>query len=261
MQRKSRFLTVLFSFAPGLGHLYLGFTERAVVFFGLVFAMLSGTLFLNSFTRGRGTDFIILLIVALPLVWLISLVDAMTMYNRYFRADVRPAEGADESFSGEGKAGDNRKLIAVALSVVPGAGHMYLGMLQKGVQLMGGFFFTLFLMGWLNVSLFAFVLPVVWFYSLFDAMHRVDAGAGTAEAEDPFTRLVNNYPKPLGWGLVGLGCLAIFDRIISPFLTRAIRNYLQTGIVAALLILIGIKLITGTRRRPEEEVRTCSEDE
>jgi hypothetical protein len=126
---------------------------------------------------------------------------------------------------------------------------------------MAGFFFALFLMGWLNVSLFIFILPVIWFYSLFDAMHRVDAGDGAAETEDPFSVLVNTYPKLLGWGLIGLGCLAVFDRIISPFLSWAVRNYLQTGIVAALLIASGAKLIIGSRSRPDEEVKVCREDE
>lgn len=259
MQRKSRFLTVLFSFLPGLGQLYLGCTERAVAFFGLFFAAIAGTLILNSLTHGM--DFTVLLVVVLPLIWLIALVDAMSVFNRYLGAETLAAGRAADDAPGGEKYGDNRKLTAVALSVVPGAGHMYLGMLNKGAQLMGGFFFTLFLMGWLNVSLFIFVLPVIWFYSLFDAMHRADAVGGMAEIEDPFSVLVNTYPKLLGWGLIGLGCLAVFDRIISPFLSWAIRNYLQTGIVAALLIASGAKLIIGSRSRPDEEVKVCREDE
>ncbi|MGI5839635.1 MAG: hypothetical protein ACOX8W_08215 [bacterium] len=258
MQRKSRFFTVLFSFVPGLGHLYLGFAERAVVFFGLFFAAIASALLLNSLTRGM--DFTDLLVIGLPLLWLISLVDAISILNRHFRAELRLTEGAEAALSA-GNGNDNRKLIAVSLSIVPGAGHMYLGLMQKGVQLMAGFFFALFLMGWLNVSLFIFILPVIWFYSLFDAMHRVDAGDGAAETEDPFSVLVNTYPKLLGWGLIGLGCLAVFDRIISPFLSWAIRNYLQTGIVATLLIASGAKLIIGSRSRPDEEVKVCREDE
>jgi len=256
MQRKSRFLTVLFSFLPGLGQLYLGCTERAIAFFGLFFAAIAGTLLLDSLTHGM--DFTVLLVVILPLIWLVALVDAMSVFNRQMGTEM-PAAGKDAPY-GE-KNGDNRKLTAVALSVVPGAGHMYLGMMNKGVQLMGGFFFALFLMGWLNVSLFIFVLPVIWFYGLFDAMHRADAAGEMAETEDPLSVLINTYPKLLGWGLISLGCLAIFDRIVSPFLTWAIRNYLQTGIVAALLIASGIKLITGSRHRLEEEVKACSEDE
>ncbi len=67
----------------------------------------------------------------------------------------------------EMKKNQIKKTIAMALSIIPGAGHMYLGYQKKGLIIMGGFFFTIFFMGWLNISLFLFVLPLIWFYSFF----------------------------------------------------------------------------------------------
>ncbi len=40
----------------------------------------------------------------------------------------------------------NYKMITAALSMVPGAGHMYLGYLREGTLLMAVFFFTVFLL-------------------------------------------------------------------------------------------------------------------
>ena len=43
---------------------------------------------------------------------------------------------------------DNR----LALACIPGAGHMFLGLIKQGAQLMAGFFLILVLADWLNVS-------------------------------------------------------------------------------------------------------------
>lgn len=117
------------------------------------------------------------------------------------------------------------------------------------------FFFSAFFMGWLRMSLFIFFLPVIWFYSLFDAFHRVENEDWQNESEAKFDEAglqlsswFNKHPQWTGWALILLGCIVLFERIISPLLTWQIRNYLQTGIVALILIGGGVKLLLGSKR-------------
>ena len=64
-------------------------------------------------------------------------------------------------------------LLVFLFSLIPGAGHMYLGLMTRGLHLMGLFF------GMLYVSSFPglgdlwplAVAPILWFYSFFDSLH------------------------------------------------------------------------------------------
>ena len=102
------------------------------------------------------------------------------------------------------------------------------------------FFFSIFFVDWLRIGLFMFIIPVIWFYSMFDTLHKAE---GRKQKEDAGlsglfgqNRKLWSRAKLLGYGLIVLGLLIIFDRIVSPLLSYEIRNYLQTGIVALLLI-------------------------
>lgn len=255
--RKSRFLVFILSFIPGLSNLYVGCKERAIIFFGLFFGTIFGVVGMSMITNSN--DFLMILALGLPIIWFAALVDAFSFVNR-----ARNDEG--ELLLDQVKTGSNRKLITVALSVVPGAGHMYLGLMQQGMQLMAAFFFTAFLMSWLHLSLLLFILPVIWFYGIFDALHRVE-GEQEEVLLDSLTDSgifgwIGTHPRLVGWGLILLGCFAIFDRIISPFLSWEIKNYLQTGIVSFILIFSGIKLLIGSKTMvEEEEIEECADGE
>jgi hypothetical protein len=57
--------------------------------------------------------------------------------------------------------------------------------------------------------------------------------------------------KYLGLGLVVIGCIMIFDKIVLPqiaiLFNYEIREYFRTGIIALLFIAGGIKLMTGSK--------------
>ncbi|ATW26498.1 hypothetical protein [Candidatus Formimonas warabiya] len=254
MTKKSKFVVFILSFIPGLSHLYVERKERAVIFFGLFFGVIFGVVGMSAIT---GTDDLLaILALGLPVIWFAALVDAFSWTNR--------SGEEKDTWAGEGRNFSNRKLITVALSVVPGAGHMYLGRQKQGVQLMSAFFFTAFLMGWLHMSLLLFVLPVLWFYAIFDAFHQVEKEQGqereSSAAEMGIFDWLGNYPKWVGWGLILLGSFVVFDRIVSPFLSWEIKNYIQTGLVSLVLIFSGIKLLTGSKVPVEEEDGDKCED-
>lgn len=257
MKKKSKFITFILSFLPGLAHIYVGYRERAIIFFVLFIGAIFGIAGLSNLLNTHGIFPVLGFFI--PLIWFISLVDALSLVEK-------PGHTEDGKEEQRGIYGlENRSLITVALSFIPGAGHMYLGLLRQGLQLMSIFFFAVFFMGWLNFSLFLFVLPVIWFYSLFDAYHRSQEGAvNEKEGEVFFFSWLSTHPTYVGWGLIALGLLVIFERIISPMLNRAIHNFMQTGIVALILIYLGIRLIIGKKtvlESKEEETARCASTE
>lgn len=139
------------------------------------------------------------------------------------------------------------KFWTVLLSVVPGAGHMYMGYINQGAQLMLLFFVICSLVAYFRLELLGFVLPVIWFYSVFDAYH-LNEGSNVEEISrfNVFSWL-QEHPKMLGWLLVFLGAFMLLDRVLLPLISYPWQYYIQSGIVALILIWGGIKLLTGTR--------------
>lgn len=261
MKKKSKFVIFILSFMPGLSHFYIGFKERALIFFTLFLAVIFGVVGLCAMTNTN--EFAFFLVFALPLIWFISLVDSISLVNEMEENSTGINTGTTEHEQPEkmeyqgilGLGLNNKKLITVGLSIVPGAGHMYLGLQNRGLQLMTIFFFSAFLMGWLQMSLFFFVLPIIWFYSIFDALHSVeDNNVDSVVREGDELNILNWFnsnPKWTGWGLILLGCLVAFERIVSRLITYDMRNYIQTGIVALILIGGGIRFLTGSKIKVE----------
>jgi len=67
------------------------------------------------------------------------------------------------------------KFLTFMFTMLPGAGHMYLGLLRQGVQLMISFFLCFYLADWLKTSAFLVIAPIIWFYSFFDSMNKVNS--------------------------------------------------------------------------------------
>lgn len=157
------------------------------------------------------------------------------------------------------------KWLTIFFSFVPGAGHMYLGLMNKGIQLMTGFFLAVFLMGWLRISLVGFVLPVIWCYSVFSAYNLYESG----EVQDTFDSaalfpFINNHSKWIGWGLILFGLIIISERLLLPHINWQIQEYLRIGVVALLFIGGGIQLLRGEKTEiasPEKEESPCEPGE
>lgn len=261
MNKKSKLLTFMASFIPGLSHLYLGFTDRALIFFILLFASIIGTAGVSYLIDDR---LVIILFFVLPVIWFVALIDSLSLAEKLRLAQERGNELNPEIYEKMGNTSlNNRKIITIAFAMIPGAGHMYLGLLREGIQLMTLFFFTSFLMGWLNMSLLVFILPVIWFYSLFDAYHKIDREGEEDKQMDeiPFFDWFNLHPKWVGWGLIIFGCLITFEKILSPMISWEIRHYMQTGIVSLIFILGGIKMLAGSKTTKKEGEDVCDSGE
>ena len=68
------------------------------------------------------------------------------------------------------------KFLTVLFSFIPGAGHMYLGLMRRGISLMLGFALSIFGAAYFSMHpyirlllyLFGMFIPVMWFIAFFD---------------------------------------------------------------------------------------------
>ncbi|MBU5310866.1 hypothetical protein KQI38_02385 [Tissierella carlieri] len=264
MRQKNKFTTFLLSFIPGLSHFYLGYADRGFIYL-LIFGMLCvGTIGLSVLTYRE--EFLILL-VGVPIIWLVALIDAFSTINAMRYGD--SSEIKNIWNSQETKI-SNKKIITLALSIIPGAGHMYLGYQKKGLVLMGGFFFAIFFMGWLQLSFLLFLLPLIWFYSFFDAFHTLNGS--DVEDMDISKLLPTIKPEYIGMGLVGIGVLVALQKVFYPILSQVlskifnyhnlyqVRNYIQTSIVALIFIIGGIKILHKNKNIVDDEMEEDDEE-
>lgn len=251
---KSKFIVFLLSAVPGVAHLYLGIPTRALTFFTLFMGVcIGGTVISTVFS-----SFSLLgpfLFMALVVVWFVALADACALIDNWRLMESGQAAGhPDRGIA----ALNNRKIIAVTLSLIPGAGHMYLGLLKQGAQLMTAFFLVMFITDWLHLGLLMFLLPVLWFYSVFDAYHLLEEETdGLRPDESPLFDWFSNHPSWIGWGLILLGVLVVLQRLVAPILINILsddmRNYVETAIVSLILIAGGIKMLLGNKSSKNTE--------
>lgn len=159
--------------------------------------------------------------------------------------------------------------MAICLSLVPGTGHMYLGLMKKGLTLMS-LLFSLILLSILFAEssgmywLAGFLVPTFSFmflsYSIFDCLSltdRINAGVDLAnEGIYELSLLRDMVMRRKGLFsllLIGAGCIAIIN-LFSKFISDFIMHY--TGVsfslagllFAVFLVLLGLYLLREGRR-------------
>jgi TM2 domain-containing membrane protein YozV len=163
-----------------------------------------------------------------------------------------------------------RKLVAALLSIVPGAGHMFLGLIGKGFALMGLLILTVFL-----VILYADATGIYWLmayliptlgvlflsYAVFDTMSIADAersGRPAGSPEDDETmkavweRVLLNK-RTTGWVLLAAGVVGVLRLFSEPFSawTMTLMNVsfpLTALVIPVALLIIGIVLLKRGRQ-------------
>jgi len=165
---------------------------------------------------------------------------------------------------------EKNKFLSFVFSLMPGAGHMYLGFMKMGISLMAVFFFLIFLSSWLRIGPLLFVLPLIWFYSFFDCMNK------RYSTDEEFLLLEDNYLFSLdelikidkgilkkhrlfsGLLLVFLGVYLICNNIIDSlagYMPDALYNVINNVstvapqiIIGVAIIVMGAKLIIGKKK-------------
>ncbi|WP_066174756.1 hypothetical protein [Bacillus marinisedimentorum] len=138
------------------------------------------------------------------------------------------------------------KGLTFFLSFVPGLGHFYLGLMNRGLQIMIAFFSVMFLSDLFH--LFGFLMPVIWFFGLFDALqqHRL-VTTEDGHPDRPFIEWGHLHERKdlLGWGLIVFGILLILDKLTIYFFNMPLFIMMRNALVGVLLIVLGWYLIKG----------------
>ncbi len=148
------------------------------------------------------------------------------------------------------------RFLVFFLSLIPGGGHMYLGLLKQGLELMCMFFGTLIVTRLLNLQILSFICLILIFYSIFDALSKRESDFDDKEAHCDIINWIvaDNAFSPIGPKFIGglfvvIGVLFVLFNFLPEALQMLNFTYandfmhiLKTGITAVLLIAGGLYL-------------------
>lgn len=153
---------------------------------------------------------------------------------------------------------DVNGFVRFVLSAAPGLGHLYMGLFNRGIQFMLGTVGGAILLGMIFPALLGFWIPASVFLSIFDAREahlRLEQGL---EVEDKAIVDLRNFtlspqwnPRYVGYALIGVGALVLYDTVLKDFLYIVIDRSIYSDVVetiqgitmGALAILGGVWMI------------------
>lgn len=168
------------------------------------------------------------------------------------------------------------RFLTFICSLLPGAGHMYMGFMKTGVSFMAAFFFIIFLSSFLNIDQLIFILPLIWFYSFFDCNNKANLNDEERMLdEDKYLFSLDKLPKidnkmsgksgvTIGVILLLLGVYLFSNSIIvvlQPYmdwkfysvLNHLVRQVPQV-IIGIAIVIVGMKLIQGKNKERRADV-------
>ncbi len=158
--------------------------------------------------------------------------------------------------------------LVFVFSLIPGAGYMYLGLMQKGLEAMLLFFVSVTIVGWLDLP---YLIPMIaiplWFYFFFDTFAMRGRLVQGDEVDDKgilniMAQLGEHKYYFIGIALLIIGILALLANLgqdLSGWWVygRYIRKYLPS----VLLISAGVYLLYRTRSAKTIPQESTMEDE
>lgn len=175
------------------------------------------------------------------------------------------------------------KILFFLFSLIPGAAHMYIGLVKRGLVIMLALVAGAGLAMMADTPAFLLVLPVLWFYSFFDAWNKYHLPEEKlTKVQDDFLFFLNAMPENVRsdprfkkvasanvlkvGGIVAIiaGAYLIWDQIIVRVLIRLLSDTgaeilsqisykLPQVAVAVILIVVGIKLISHKKSELERK--------
>lgn len=165
------------------------------------------------------------------------------------------------------------RFLTFIFSMLPGAGHMYIGFMKTGLSLMAIFFFDIFLSSWLDIGPLLFVLPLIWFYSFFDCLNKVNLSEEQLMlVEDKYLfsfdklltldkNVIKKRSLVAGILVLILGIYLIVNNVMSivaPYISNELYNTIYNliskipqMIIGIAIVAVGIKLILGKKKECE----------
>lgn len=162
------------------------------------------------------------------------------------------------------------KFLTVLFSLIPGAGHMFMGFFKSGVSIMALFFLIILISTWLGIGSLLYALPVLWFYAFFSSINIAWANDQQfSELEDRYliemeslsqirARLSGRGGLYCGIFLLLFGLHLVLNNLISRFyfaLRPEVADFFSNVLhlfpqifLGIVIIIIGIRLIVGKKR-------------
>ncbi|MDF2837953.1 MAG: hypothetical protein K0Q63_3593, partial [Paenibacillus sp.] len=251
-QEKSK--TILLSIIPGLGHMYLGLTQRGITFLISFIGLFAIIVFISAV---MGSGAILVFLLALPVIWIYGMFDAVQLLQAKHRGEQLQDKSLFEGFESHIASGHKNKVLAISLSIFPGAGHLYMGLQKRGLQFMGGFLLSIYVMDNLRLSLFLFLLPLYWCFAFFDALQQIGRYQRGELSDEPLLPMFVPYQRWFGIALLCFGAYFLVDRIamqaLGDYFPAIVRQYMiykymfPTALIAFVMIVFGLRLAFGNR--------------
>ncbi len=122
-------------------------------------------------------------------------------------------------------------LLTFLFALIPGAGQMYYGYMQRGLSLISLFSLS-FGLAYTVTEMFLVFCAIVWMYSFFDVYDLLRcANAGQPRQDglmligsvEELKRAIPRNGKLLGWILIGLGIYGLYELIVRDLLFPLFR--------------------------------------
>ncbi|WP_235241311.1 hypothetical protein [Paenibacillus alkaliterrae] len=260
-EQREKTRTIMLSFLPGLGHMSLGLMQRGITFLISFIGLFAIIIFLSIIMN---TGALLIFLLALPVIWIYGMFDAISYLHAKQRGELLSDRAIFEDLEAHIASGRKNKVLAIALSIFPGAGHLYLGLQKRGLQLMGGFLLTIYIMDNMRLSLFFFLLPLFWCFAFFDALQQTSRYERQTLTDDPVLPQLVPYQKWFGIGLLGFGVYYLLDRVAAEVASRysseiysqymQIKYMIPTAVIAFIMIIVGLRLAFGTKTSKSSKI-------
>lgn len=252
-QEKTKIM--LLSFIPGLGHYQLGLMHRGLTAMVFFFGVAILVFFVTIMTHNEG---FVAFLLALPVLWFYTMFDALKQQGNKQAGLELVDRSIFEDFHLGDEYGRKNRTLATIIAIFPGAAHLYLSMTKRGVQLMAIFLFSIYILDVLRLSLFLFLIPILWFFSFFDALQSITKYENGTLIDKPIIENWTAYQRPIGMVLILLGSYYFLKDVVVQFMYQIlpsagnymylITNFSQTLIVALLLIGGGVRLLMNRKQ-------------
>lgn len=166
------------------------------------------------------------------------------------------------------------KKLALFFSLMPGAGHMYLGLIRQGIQLMLLFFAIMFMSRSFDMDFLEIFLQIIWFYSIFDVRSKSKKEDPLVDADLPLFADVasmkyfsneNLVEKYIAYILILMGVFSMINNFLIPILSKYIDYYYirygKSLIISILLISTGIYMIKNKKLKLKSGDKVCNPEE
>ncbi len=146
------------------------------------------------------------------------------------------------------------RFIAFLLSMIPGGGYLYLGLMKRGLQAMLLFFGTIFVSATIQMeALTALVLPIIFFYTVFDTQQLVKKINHGYQLEDRELFDWGSWESKrniIGLILIVIGAVALINNF-APYIIpyRFVKNML----FPLLIMSIGIYILYRNTGKKDKE--------